>query len=67
MSKLSSLKSMKLNSKFIQSILKKIALIYKIGTCNPKKHIKIEFTEFRNTAFKDRIAPLVGTSKLILK
>lgn len=56
---------MTLNSKFIQSI-KKIALIYKIATRNPKNHIKVQYTEVKDAAFKDRIAPYVGTSKLIL-
>lgn len=65
MSKSSPLKSMILNSKFIQSI-KKIALIYKIATCNPENHIKVQYTEVKDAAFKDRIAPHVGTSKLIL-
>lgn len=65
MSKSYPLKSMTLNSKFIQSI-KKIALIYEIATRNPKNHIKVQYTEAKDAAFKDRIAPYVGTSKLIL-
>lgn len=56
---------MTLNPKFIQSI-KKIALIYKIAPCNPENCIKVHYTEVKDTAFKDRIAPHVGTSKLIL-
>lgn len=56
---------MTLNSKFMQSI-KKIALIYKIATCNPENHIKVQYAEVKDAAFKDRIAPHVGTSKLIL-
>lgn len=65
MSKLSALKSMTLNSKFIQSI-KKIALIYKIATRNPENHITVQYTEVKDAAFKDRTPPHVGTSKIVL-